>query len=106
MKNLNWIFFTVLKVINVKIKPKIESQTVKKIIKIINKSIIGLFIKIETILANKTKAKYKISTKSKPSIKESDIAIPNQLLKKIKLKKYKIVTKFSVMYKKKKFKDI
>jgi hypothetical protein len=74
-----------------------ESQTVKKIIKIINKSIIGLFTIIETILANKTKERYKISTKSKPSIKESDRAIPNQLLKKIKIEKYKIVTKFSVI---------
>jgi len=56
----------------------------------------GLFINIEITLANNNKAKYKISIKSKPSIKESETVIPNQLLKKIKIEKYKIVTKFSV----------
>jgi hypothetical protein len=35
------MLFIVLKVININIKPKIESQTVKKIIKIKNKSIKG-----------------------------------------------------------------
>jgi len=66
----------------------------------------GLLIIIEITLANNNRAKYKTSIKSKPSIKESETVIPNQLLKKIKIEKYKIVTKFSATYKKKKFKDI
>ena len=45
--------------------------------------------------------KYKISIKNKPSTKESEKAIPNQLLKKIKIEKYKIKTIFCVIYKEK-----
>ena len=95
--------FKVLKVIKVKIKPKIESHIVKKIIYIKNKSTIGWFVIKEIILAKSNKAKYKTSTKKIPSTKESEKAIPNQLLKKIKKEKYKITTKFCVMYNKKKF---
>ena len=61
---------------------------------------------IEIILANNNKERYKISIKNKPSIKESELAIPNQLLKKIKIEKYKIVTKFWLIYIYIKFKAI
>ena len=37
---------------------------------------------IEIILANNNKERYKISIKNKPSIKESELAIPNKLLTK------------------------
>ncbi len=81
------MLFIVLKVINVNIKPKIESQTVKKIIKIKNKSIKGWLVIIDIKLAKITKDKYKISTKKIASIKESEKAIPNQLLKNKKIQK-------------------
>jgi len=63
----------------------------------------GWLVTIEIILAKNNKAKYKTSTKKIPSIKESEKAIPSQLLKNIKKEKYKITTKFCVIYNKKKF---
>jgi hypothetical protein len=51
------IFFKVLNVTKVKIKPKIESQTVKKIIKISIKSKSGWLVIIETKVQKKTKDK-------------------------------------------------
>jgi hypothetical protein len=87
MKCLISIVFKALKVINVRINPNKESQTVKKIKKSKNKSIKGWLIMIEIKLEKKTKDKYKISKKKILSMNESEEAIPNQLLKKRKIEK-------------------
>jgi len=83
-----------LNVTSVKIKPKIESQTVKKMIKIKTKSIIGWFVSIEIKLEKKTRDKYRISKKKIPSKKDSEKAIPIQLLKNKKIEKKKIIAIF------------
>ncbi len=87
MKCLISIVFKALKVINVRINPNKESQTVKNIKKSKNKSIKGWLIMIEIKLEKKTKDKYKISKKKILSMNESEEAIPNQLLKKRKIEK-------------------
>lgn len=83
-----------MNVTSVKIKPKIESQTVKKMIKIKTKSIIGWFVSIEIKLEKKTRDKYRISKKKIPSKKDSEKAIPIQLLKNKKIEKKKIIAIF------------
>ena len=83
-----------MNVTSVKIKTKIESQTVKKMIKIKTKSIIGWFVSIEIKLEKKTRDKYRISKKKIPSKKDSEKAIPIQLLKNKKIEKKKIIAIF------------
>ena len=49
---------------------------------------------MEIIVEKKTNDKYKTSKKKIPSIKESEKAIPNQLVKKRKKEKKKIIVMF------------
>lgn len=86
--------------------PKIESQTVKSKTNIKNKSTKEWLTIIEIKLPKINKDKYKTSIKKRPSIKESEEAMPNQLLKKIKIEKYKIITIFWLIYKEKKLSNI
>lgn len=79
------MLLTTLNVIKVNIKPNIESQIVKNKMKIKNNSNKGLLEIREKILIKINKDKYKTSKKKRPSIKESEKAIPNQLLKKTKI---------------------
>lgn len=77
----------VWKVIKHKIKPKMESHKVKNNKKIKNKSINGWFNNTVNNAQKRTNDKYNTSKKKIPSIKESEKAIPNQLLKNKKKEK-------------------
>lgn len=80
-----------MKVIKVKISPRIESQIEKNKIKIKNKSNKKIWVRVLSKVQKITKDKYTISIKKKPSIKLVEKATPSQLkINKNKLNKNKL----------------